>query len=588
MLSEEQWAALLKRTGYSGLDICLRDSLDEELWAMSMMVSTKKNSNTSVDPCGIRIIYDDRQKRDLVEILAKECERFSSTKPRVSTLSEIESSEQLVVIVDHSNGSLLLDLDDRKLDALKSVFAQAKGALWITFGGVGNRKTAGAGAVLGLLRTLRTENGGMNFFTCDIECQDFSKPEFAQAISRMFAKAFSKSNMDSSVKDFEYAVQNGRVMIPRLVEDKIANKAIMTTVSQCEPEEQPLWQEDSCLTLVMGHIGLLDTFQFVHSESFSVDIGPEEVEIEIKAVGLNFKDLLIATGQMTGPHGLGVECAGVITKLGKATQHFKIGDRVCGLPPTCFSSRVRTNSSLVCTIPDKMSFETAASIPCVFTTAYYSIHHAARLQKHESILIHSAAGGTGQAAVKLAQLIGATVFVTAGSPAKADFLEKSFGLPRSHIFNSRNLDFGRKIMSLTEDKGVDVIVNSLTGDYLRESWRCLAMFGRFIELGKRDPAENGKLDMSVFERSTSYTSVGLDLFQEHRPQFVGSILKDVMELFGNGTLTPLKPITTFPMSAIEPAFRFMASGNHMGKIVVTADRGCLVKVRVARGRSLRY
>ena len=359
----------------------------------------------------------------------------------------------------------------------------------------------------------------------------------------------------------------------------------MTTVSQRELEEQPLWQEDSRLTLDMGHIGLLDTFQFVHSESLSVDIGPEEVDIEIKAVGLNFHDLLIATGQMPGPHGLGVECAGVITKLGKATQHLKIGDRVCGLPPTSFSSRVRTHNSLVCTMPDNMSFETAASIPCVFTTAYYSIHYAARLQKHESILIHSAAGGTGQAALKLAQLIGAKVFVTAGSPAKADFLEKSFGLPRSHIFNSRNLDFGRKIMSLTEGKGVDVIVNSLTGDSLRESWRCLAMFGRFIELGRRDALENGKLDMSVFERSTSYTSVTLTQIRDHRPQFVGGFLKDVMELLETGTLTPIKPLTTFPMSAIEPAFRFMASGKHIGKIVVTADRECLVKVRMTRGRS---
>ena len=377
-------------------------------------------------------------------------------------------------------------------------------------------------------------------------------------------------------------------MIPRIVEDNIANKATMTTASRREPEEQPLWQEDNCLTLSMGQIGLLDTFQFVHSERTSGEIDPEEVEIQVKAVGLNFLDLVIATGQLPGPNGFGIECAGIVTKLGKRAHNLKVGDRICALPPSSFSSHVRVRESLVCLIPDNMSFEIAASIPCVFSTAYYSIHYAARLQKNESILIHSAAGGTGQAMIKLAQLIGAKVFVTAGSAAKVEFLEQSFGLPRSHIFNSRNLDFGHQIMSLTEGKGVDVIVNSLAGDYLRESWRCLAMFGRFIELGKKDAVENGKLDMSKFEKSTSYISVGWNHFIDHRPEYVGRVLTEVMELFGNGTLTPLKPITTFTMSAIEPAFRFMASGNHMGKIVVTADKDCLVKVCMTRGLSLCY
>lgn len=588
LLSEGQWRSLLKRTGYSGLDICLRDSLNDDLWDMSMMVSTKDHGNASVDPCDTRIIYDPRQDLGLVDLLARECERIFGTKPRISSLLETDTSEQLVVIVDRSSGSLLLDLDERGLSVLKAVFAQANCVLWITFGGVGNRSNAGAGAVSGLLRTLRSESRGMSFLTCDIENQDFSNPDFAQAISRIFAKVSNKSGIESSVRDFEYAVQNGRIMIPRIVGDKIANKAIMTAASQHEPEEQPLWQEDTCLTLSMGQIGLLDTFQFIHSEGTSGEIGCEEVEIQVKAVGLNFLDLVIATGQLPGSKGFGVECAGIVTKLGKRTQNLKVGDKVCALASSSFSSHVRTRDCLVCLMPDNMSFEIAASTPCVFITAYYSLHYAARLQKNESILIHSAAGGTGQAMIKLAQRIGAKIFVTAGSAAKVDFLEQSFGLPRSRILNSRNLDFGHQIMSLTEGKGVDVIVNSLAGDYLRESWRCLTMFGRFIELGKRDAVENGKLDMSKFEKSISYISVGLNHFVEHRQEYVGSLFKEVMELFGNGTLTPVSPITTFPMSAVEPAFRFMASGNHMGKIVVTADRGCLVKVRMPDGRSLCY
>ena len=579
LLLETQWASLLKRTGFSGLDICLRDNLDEEMWTMSMIVSTKINISAELYESNVRIIYDTAQERDLVDTLADEFERSSSITPTMSLLSETDPLEHLIVLVDHAYGSILLDSDERKFEVLKSIFSQAKGVLWITFDGSISCKNVGAGAVSGFLRTLRQEAGAMDFLTCDVDAENAtSNLEVAQVICKAFSKAFEVSRMKSSVRDFEYAVRKGRTLIPRLVEDTLANKATMVQPSKCEPEKQPLWQEDSNLCLDMGHVGLLDTFQWVHSERLSSELEHNEVEIEVKAVGLNFHDLLVATGQLPDPNGFGVECAGIITKLGSTTHALSVGDRVCAIALSSFATHVRTLQACVSIIPDTISFEVGASIPSVFTTSYYCIHHAAHLQSNESILIHSAAGGLGAACIKLAQIVGAEIFLTAGSPPKVDFLEKTFGLPRSHILNSRNLDFGRQIMSLTKGKGIDVIINSLAGEALRESWRCLAMFGRFIELGKKDAVVNTRLDMAPFERSTSFVAVGWDHFGKHRPEFVGKVLEDVVRMFVNRTLTPLEPITTFPMSAIEPAFRFMASGNHMGKIVITADRDCLVKV----------
>ena len=154
--------------------------------------------------------------------------------------------------------------------------------------------------------------------------------------------------------------------------------------------------------------------------------------------------------------------------------------------------------------------------------------------------------------------------------------------------NLRTLSFRYKIISLIGGKGVDVVINTLAGDALRESWRCLATFRRFIELDKKDAVENSRLEMGPFERSASFISVGWDYFGDKRPDLVGRVLKEVMDLFANGTLTPLDPITTFPMSEMEPAFRFIASGTYMGKIVVTADRNCLVKISRVRGRWLGY
>ena len=548
------------------------------MWSLLIMISTKKGPNEGCDASEAHIIYDSPQEHTFVNLLAEQLTVFSSVKTEISMLSESDPRKRFVVIVDRASGSLIMDLDERKLEVLKSIFAQAEGVLWITVDGSEITNNATAGGVTGLLRTLRSESGGLNYVTCDVEAEDLSKPALAQVISKLFAKTFSKSCMDSSVRDLEFAIRNGRIMLPRLVEDRSANQTIVMETSGREPEERPLWQENSCLCLDMGHVGLLDTFRFVHSDRCSNQIHDDEVEIEVKAVGLNFHDLMVATGQLPDPNGYGVECAGIITEIGKGAPHLKIGDRVCALAAGSFANRVRTIKDMVSIMPGSMEFETGASIPSVFTTSYYSIHHAARLQKNETILIHSAAGGVGQACIKMAQLIGAEVFVTAGSPAKVEFLQKTFGLPRNRILNSRTLSFGHELMSLTGGKGVDVVINSLAGDALRESWRCLATFGRFIELGKKDAVENSRLEMGPFERSASFISVGWDHFGNKRPDLVGRVLKEVMGLFANGTLTPLDPITTFPMSDIEPAFRFMASGTHMGKIVVTADRECVVKV----------
>lgn len=549
-----------------------------------MMTSTNIKEIPVTELFDLAIVYDDPQQLDTAGCLAKLFETSLGTNPSISTLLGIGCPDQIIVIVDRAKGSLLLDINERKLEVLKSIFAHAKGVLWITFGGSGNSKNPGVGAVTGILRTLRSENDGMSYAMCDVDADDFSKPELVQAISKVFIKTFSNSNLSSSARDFEYAVQDGRITIPRLVEDRFAKKAIMTHLSKREPEEQPFWQESSCLCLDMGHLGLLDTFQFVYSEAFSTDMHHDEVEIEVKAIGLNFHDLMVATGQIPDLDGYGLDCAGIVTKLGKATHSLSVSDRVCAIAPSSFANRVRISQTLVGVIPDTMTFEVGASIPSVFSTVYYCIYHAAHLRKDESILIHSAADGIGQACIKMAQLVGANIFATVGSEAKARFLEKTFGLPPSHILNSRTLDFRNQIMSLTEGKGVDVVINSLAGDALRESWRCLAMFGRFIELGKKDTIDNTRLGMAPFERSTSFINVGLDYLGRHRPELVGSILKKVIEMFSHGTLTPLEPITTFPMSAIEPAFRYMASGTHMGKIVVTADRDCVVRVRGPPGR----
>jgi hypothetical protein len=239
-------------------------------------------------------------------------------------------------------------------------------------------------------------------------------------------------------------------------------------------------------------------------------------------------------------------------------------------------------------MPDDMDFETAASLPTIYATVYVSLVDTARLQRGETVLIHSATGGVGQAAVMLAQHLGADVFVTVGSDEKRRLVMDRYGIPADRIFFSRDASFAAGIRAATAGRGVDVVLNSLTGNLLQESVNCLAPFGRFVELGKRDLEQNHCLELEAFTRAVSFSSIDLIAFGEHKGLEANRILKDVMRLLGEKAIRPVYPITAFPISDAEKAFRLMQTGKHMGKIVLSVDPDVVVPVCCAPLRIFYY
>ena len=151
-----------------------------------------------------------------------------------------------------------------------------------------------------------------------------------------------------------------------------------------------------------------------------------------------------------------------------------------------FRNYARTPEAMCVAIPEGMDFSTAASLPVIYSTAYYALFDAARIKQGETILIHGAAGGVGQAAIVLAQYLGAEVFATVSSEQKKRLLMEHYNIAEDHIFNSRDDSFAKGVMRMTKEKGVDVVLNSLAGEALRKSWHCIARFGRFIEMGQKD------------------------------------------------------------------------------------------------------
>ncbi|BBP00751.1 type I polyketide synthase [Sulfuriferula nivalis] len=298
-----------------------------------------------------------------------------------------------------------------------------------------------------------------------------------------------------------------------------------------------------------------------------------EIEVEIHATGLNFRDIMYALGMLSdeaiengfaGPT-LGLEFAGVVTNVGMQANGYAVGDRVVGFGPSSFSNRVITQSSAISLIPEAISFAAAATIPSTFLTVYYSLHQLAQLQPGEKLLIHGAAGGVGIAAIQIAKWIGAEIYATAGSDEKRDFLRLA-GV--EHIYDSRSLAFADEILTDTAGAGVDVVLNSLAGEAINRNFRVLKPFGRFIELGKRDFYENTKIGLRPFRNNISYFGVDADQLMQVRPDFTRKLFAEVMNLFVDGTLHPL-PYTVFEANDIVDAFRYMQQAKQIGKIVVT-------------------
>lgn len=267
---------------------------------------------------------------------------------------------------------------------------------------------------------------------------------------------------------------------------------------------------------------------------------------------------------------LGHEAAGVIRKVSSGVSDFSVGDRVVVFGKGCFANRIQTTSARVHRIPDDMTFDEAATLPVVYLTAIHSLLERGNLSAGKNILIHSAAGGVGIAAIQIAQYIGAEVFVTVGTSEKRQFLQNTFGIPDDHIFNSHNVEFGEQIWAATNGRGIDVVLNSLIGDMLDESFRILAVGGIMIDLGKRDVLDRNNLPMAPFDRNCSFTAV--DLSPERAPDaLVSRLLSKLFEFINTGVIKPISPIHRFPWTDISSALSFLRPGTHIGKVVLSQN-----------------
>ncbi|GAB2747507.1 type I polyketide synthase [Amycolatopsis magusensis] len=299
--------------------------------------------------------------------------------------------------------------------------------------------------------------------------------------------------------------------------------------------------------------------------------GPGQLLVRSEAVTVHFRDVLIALGIYPTDDGsvprLGSDVGGVVLAVGEGVGEFREGDRVVSVVPDgtgTMTSAALVAADLTVRLPDGLPMlETTASV-LTYLTAWHALHDLARLHEGETVLVHSAAGGTGLAAIEVARLLGATVIGTAGTEAKRRYL-REHGV--AHVFDSRTLDFADQVREVTGGRGVDVVLNSLTGAAMRASLDLLAPTGRFVEIGKRDLYDGARIGLDAFRHGITYAALDLVLTAtEQRAVFRAALHKVITEL--EAARLPLLPSSVVPLPEAVEAFKQLASGEHIGRLVL--------------------
>ncbi|MET9390143.1 type I polyketide synthase [Streptomyces sp. NPDC006624] len=391
-----------------------------------------------------------------------------------------------------------------------------------------------AAAVTGLVRAAQAEHPG-TFLLVDLD----DDPASVAALPRALAHGAP-----------ETAIREGRVYVP----------ALRPVRDDClpAPEGRTAWRLDVTAK------GTLDNLALVPHPEATLPLGPREIRVEVRAAGLNFRDIAVGLGLVASEKTMGSEGAGVVTEVGPEAGRFAVGDRVFGVFERSLGPVAVADERMVRPVPEGWTDAQAASVPIVFITAYQCLVDVAAVRPGESVLIHTATGGVGLAALQLARHFGADVFTTAG-PAKQGTL-REWGVPGDHIASSRSLSFEEEFRAATGGRGVDVVLNSLANEAVDASLRLLAPGGRFAEMGKTDIRDT-ELIQEQYPGITyrAYNILGVEA------ERIGEVLDELIALFRAGALVHL-PLRTWDVREGHVPLRMLSRARQRGKLALTMPR----------------
>ncbi|KAJ5752415.1 hypothetical protein N7520_009332 [Penicillium odoratum] len=564
-LGPERWQDELAAAGFA-IASYIQPQSDVERWTTSsVIVATPRHLEAPYEKRITLLTLESNAEVETSPVL-RELEERGYGVDRFSLGQTPLPANQDVLAILEEEQPFFETFDANKLLQLKTLLSELGGAgagiLWVT-----RLSTVGAvdpryAQVIGLIRTLRSE---LALDLGTVQTPKIADIAEARALINVLEKFLARRNEaggsdgdDAAVMgpDLEYAIQDGQTLVNRIFPFSLAKELVVKQEASAEA------------VVTQTTPGRLNSIKW--STLSLTAPRADEIEVEVYASGVNFRDVLVGMQIIPGRHEpkFGYETAGIVRRVGPDATKLAVGDRVVGVGERTFTSVINSREVYYEKLPSHISFVEAASIPTIFLTVVYGLRDLGRLEKGQSVLIHSGAGGVGLAAIQVAQMLGAEIYTTVGSEIKVDYLMKTFGLARNRIFNSRNDSFVQDLLRETQGKGVDVALNSLAGELLHATWKCVAKWGTMVEIGKRDLVGNAQLDMGPFLGSRNYCCIDIDQMRAERPEMIGCLLQSVMDFFARGLLQPVRIDRIFGAAQVLDALRYMQQGKHMGKIVL--------------------
>ncbi|MGV9801306.1 sulfolipid-1 biosynthesis phthioceranic/hydroxyphthioceranic acid synthase [Mycobacterium sp. NPDC003449] len=432
---------------------------------------------------------------------------------------------------------------------LPRLYVVTRNAQTVVAGDVANLEQA---ELRGLIRVIGTEHPHLAATQIDVD-ESTGTEELAGQLAQQL--------LTGSEED-ETAWRNGRWYTARLCLAPLRPEERRTTVASHERDR---------MRLQIRTPGDLESMELVACDH--IPPGPGQIEVAVSASSVNFADVLVAFGRYPAFDGrlpqLGIDFAGVVTAVGPDVTEHNVGDRVGGLcADGCWSTFVTCDARLAVSLPDGLTDAQAAALTIATATAYYGLIDMARITAGDKVLIHSATGGVGQAAMAIARASGAQIYATAGNEQRRQLL-RDIGV--EHVYDSRSVEFADQIRRDTDGYGVDIVLNSVTGAAQRAGLELLAFGGRFVEIGKRDIYGDTRLGLFPFRRNLSFYAVDLALMSVSHPDRLSELLATVYRRTAAGEL-PMPEFTNYPLADAATAIRMMSGAQHTGKLVLDVPR----------------
>ena len=486
---------------------------------------------------------------------------FSEAKSFEDELSQSKSSQMEVVYI-YSNADVKLHALLKLLQAIEQYPDNIRRVWVVTKGGAEKVTDDTTALAIGLARAVANHIPNV-----PIHCVDFdSSYTLKNNVEEMM-----RLLEEPDIPERELLTRKGVRYAPRIMHQKLETSA---TVSNN-------WRVEQSASSPNGNNGSIDNLDFHDFNNF--DLPPGFVNIRVRATPLNFKDVMMAMGLLEGLESevnpsFGIECAGVVESVGAGVKNVRVGDEVIAFGKKCFASHAICDARLTTLKPQGLDWMESATIGVIFVTAYLALVERAHLQPSETVLIHSACGGVGLAAIQISKMMGANVICTAGTEEKRKYLREVLGVEM--VSDSRSTQFYDDVMFYTGGKGVDVVLNSLSGNLLTTSMKVLAPGGRFCEIGKRDILQNSNLPMNALLENKTFISCQVDILMRQNPEMVQRVMKKVVNLIETHKVQPV-PTTVYTMDQMKEAFRFMSKGSHIGKIVFDVEAYTPLEIKPA-------